>query len=104
MLRGPLAFEEAFWLLGREACLQSSVLCLENFEALLDDEHSRDRSRTVVETAQTFSQLTILISDRLWKPVELRQRQLIIHLDLPTPDGPRRRELWKSAIDCECEF
>jgi ATPase family associated with various cellular activities (AAA) len=103
MLRGPLPFEEAVWLLGREACLQSSVLCLENFEALLDDEYSRYRSRTLLETAQTFSQVTILISDRLWKPVELPQGQLIIHLNLATPDGTRRRELWNSAVDGDCE-
>src|SRR5262249_8984402 len=54
MLHGTLPFEEACWLLGREACLQSSVLCLESFGALLDDEHSRSKPRIVVETARTF--------------------------------------------------
>src|SRR5262249_9793198 len=62
MLRGLLPFEEAVSLLGREACLQSSVLCLENFEALLGDENSRYGSAAVIKTAQTFPQVTILTS------------------------------------------
>jgi ATPase family associated with various cellular activities (AAA) len=104
MLRATLPFEETCWLLGRETCLQWSVLCLENFEELLDDEHSRSRTRMVIETARAFSPLTILIADRPWKPVEIPEGQLIIHLDIPTPDGLRRRELWNSAIDGECEI
>jgi hypothetical protein len=104
MLRDKLPFEEACWLLGREASLQSSLLCLENFQALLDGEHSQASSRMVVETARTFSLVTILMTDRPWSPVEVPEGQLMIHLDIPTPDSRKRRELWNSAIAGECEI
>jgi Winged helix domain, variant/ATPase family associated with various cellular activities (AAA) len=104
ILRGSQSFEEIVWLLGREACMHSSILCLENFEALLNDEHSRYQSRTVLDVAETLSKVTMLISDRPRRDIESQKGLPIIHLNIPKPDGPRRRELWKSAIDGESDL
>jgi len=95
MLNSGGSFEEAAWLLGREAALQGAALCLENFDCLLaEEEKNQEQIRALTQAAQTFSPLTILLGRKAWKPRGAMDGQMFIDLALPIPDEQARKEFW----------
>ena len=96
MLNGPLAFEDALWLIAREALLQHAALCLENIDRLLgEDDISKWRLKQVIEVSLYGSLLTFLFGSQPWKPQELSSQTLFVELHLPVPDDKARRTLWE---------
>lgn len=108
MLHGQLPFEEIVGVLYREAVLQSTALCLQNFDCLLaDDEKHHFHLRSFLEMIQKFSGLTLfLLGNRPWKlqgllnahtwcePVE----PLFIDIELPIPGDKARKYIWESHL------
>lgn len=93
------SFEENIWLLGREALLQSAVLCLEKFDALLvDDASARSRLEALVEMARACSWLIFLCSSRPANLHRLLQQSRSVDLHLPIPDAGVRKEVWRSLF------
>ncbi len=99
LVAGPLGFEEAIRLLGRESLLQPAALCLENFDVLLtDDDKHHSGLRAVAEITRTFSRLTFLTGSRPWIPHEMLGDQVFVGLEFPLPGDGAREALWKSHV------
>jgi SpoVK/Ycf46/Vps4 family AAA+-type ATPase len=100
MNEGSLPFEEAAWLLGREALLQPAILCLENFDHLLANENnSQSQLESVLEMARSCSFLTILLGNRQWSPRGLRKNSRFLDMRFTIPDDGQRRGLWELAAN-----
>ena len=55
MAAGQVPLEEALWLLGREAVLQSAALCIQDFDSLLADDKQAFLVKSLLEVTKTFS-------------------------------------------------
>jgi hypothetical protein len=97
MLSGPLGFEEAIWLLCREAVLQRAVLCLEHVDGLLaePDKH-RAQMQVLVEAIRTFARVAFLLDSQVWQPQGVLCEEAFIALEMPHTDVMIRKQLWKS--------
>jgi ATPase family associated with various cellular activities (AAA) len=95
----PLPFEQAAWLLGREAALQSAALCLENGDCLLGepDKHGIELN-ALLNSAKTFSRLTFMFGDGHWQPEGLQQC-LFLSVAVPLPDLNARKRLWEQSLE-----
>ncbi|MCM3870559.1 MAG: AAA family ATPase [Pyrinomonadaceae bacterium] len=97
MLEGP--FEETIWLLGREALLQSSLLCLENLDALLTEEATaKSRLEALLEMSRACSWLVFLCSTRQANLHRLLQQSRSVDLPFPIPDAGARKQVWKTLL------
>lgn len=99
ILSGPLAFDEAMRLLGREAVLQPAALCFENMDSLLAEaqKHAAEL-KSLVEVTETFSRLTFLMGRRDWIPHQLLDKQSFISVELPMPKDKEREHIWKDQF------
>ena len=97
MLDGP--FEENVWLLGREALLQSALLCLENFDALLmEDATARSRLEALLEMSRACSWLIFLCSTKQPPLQRLLHQSRLVDLHFPIPDAGARKKIWESLL------
>lgn len=97
LAEGPLAFEEALWLAGREALLQPAVLCLENFDALSgEDLNSQTRLKLIFDVAKACCRQVLLFGRRSWQPRGLLNESIFVDLYFPTPDDSDRKKLWEA--------
>lgn len=104
MKSGPLPFEQAAWLLAREAALHSAVLCLENTECLMaePDKHAIELN-SLLNAARTFSRLTFMFGSRQWRPQEVLHDCLFLSVAVPLPALGVRKRLWAEAVAaCTC--
>jgi AAA+ superfamily predicted ATPase len=96
---GQVPFEEALWLLGREAVLQSAALCLQDFDSLLADDKHASLLKSLLEVTKTFALTVFLLGSRSWKPLGLLNDNAFIDLEIPIPDDGIRKRLWKSHLN-----
>jgi SpoVK/Ycf46/Vps4 family AAA+-type ATPase len=95
LVNSPLPFEEAAWLLVREAALQGSALCLETFDCLTaDEEKNQTQIKTLLQAAQIFSSLTFILGAQRWMPRHAVSEQAFVELAMPVPDEQVRRAYW----------
>ncbi len=92
---GQVPFEEALWLLGREAVLQSAALCIQDFDSLLADDKQASLLKSLLEVTKTFALTLFLLGTRSWKPLGLLNDIAFIDLEIPIPDDGIRKRLWK---------
>lgn len=98
MSDGPHPFEEATWLLGREALLQPAILCLDNFDHLLaGDNNSNAHLEVVLEMVRSCSPFAIFFGDRPWSPHGLLKDSRFLDVRFKIPDDGERRGLWEAA-------
>ena len=71
MVAGQVPLEEAMWLLGREAVLQSAALCIQDFDSLLADDKQASLVKSLLEVTKTFALTLFLLGRRSWKPLGL---------------------------------
>src|SRR5262249_51519737 len=91
----PLPFEEATWLLVREAGLQGAALCLETFDCLTaDEEKNQTHIKTLLQAAQTFSSPTFILGAQRWMPRHTMSEQAFVELAMPVHDEQMRRACW----------
>lgn len=91
------SFDDTIWLLGREALLQSALLCLDNFDCLLvDDVNAGSRMEALLEMSRACSWLIFLFSSRTWTAQKWLKDSLFIDLHFPVPDAGARKNVWKS--------
>jgi len=103
MMAGPLPFDQVAWLLGREAALQSAVLCLDNMECLLSDtEKHQLQLNSLLAAAKTFSRLTFILGRRHWQPQGVAQECVFLSVAAPRPDLDLCRRLWEHSL-ATCE-
>jgi ATPase family associated with various cellular activities (AAA) len=104
MKAGQLPFEEAAWLLGREAALQSAALCLENTDCLVaEPERHLLELNSLIQSASTFSRLTFMLGNQHWQPQQLlRHEWLFLSVAAPRPELGVCRHLWEQSL-AACE-
>jgi SpoVK/Ycf46/Vps4 family AAA+-type ATPase len=97
LTEGPLPFEEALWLVGREALLQPAVLCLENFDAVnAEDLNSQTRLKLIFDVAKACCRQVFLLGRRTWQPRGLLNESIFVDLYFPNPDDSDRKQLWEA--------
>jgi SpoVK/Ycf46/Vps4 family AAA+-type ATPase len=104
VLGGSLPFEEAITLLGRETVLQQAALCLENFDRLLiDEEKHQSQLNALFETIQTFSRLTFLLGNQIWRlqgphfqTLPGSVEPIFIDVGFPVPNDNARKRVWEN--------
>ena len=96
---GQVPFEEALWLLGREAVLQSAAVCIQDFDSLLADDKHAPLLKPLLEVTKTFALTVFLLGTRSWKPLGLLNDIAFIDLEIPIPDDGTRKRLWKSHLN-----
>jgi AAA+ superfamily predicted ATPase len=100
LLDGVVPFEESTWILGREALLQSAVLCMENVEVLQTEAGKQPRQITsLLDAVQTFSPATFLFGEKRWKPERLLTGTTFIEIGFPIPPTHVRKHLWFSNLN-----
>jgi len=91
------AAADLFWLMGRESVLQPAALCLENFDAWINE---RDRNagqrESLFAAVRHFSQLSFLVGRPAWNPGKLRRELVYVDIDFPVPDIKARTSLWEA--------
>jgi len=99
MKAGQLPFEQAAWLLAREAALQSAVLCLENTDCLMvEAEKHALELKALLEAARTFSRLTFLFGTRHWQPQSFMHDCLFLSIAVPVPDLGDCKRFWEESL------
>jgi hypothetical protein len=99
MKAGPLPFEQAAWLLAREAALQSAVLCLENTDCLVaEPEKHLLELNALIESAKTFSRLTFMSGSRHWQPPDFTHECLFLSIAVSRPDLGTCKRLWDQNL------
>lgn len=94
-----LPFEEAAWLLGREALLQPAILCLDNFDHLVaGDPNRRPHLEAVLEMVRSCSVFAILFGASPWSPRGLLKNSRFLDVRFKVPDDGERRNLWATAV------
>ena len=96
---GPVPFEEALWLLGREALLQSAALCIQDFDSLLADDKQASLLNALLEVTRTFALNLFLLGTRSWKPIGILKDLAFIDLEIPIPNDGIRKRLWKKHLN-----
>jgi AAA+ superfamily predicted ATPase len=96
---GQVPFEEALWLLGREAVLQSAALCLGDFDCLLADDKRSSRLKSLLQVIQAFGLTVFLLGSQPWEPLGLFNDNAFIDLEIPMPDDGIRKRLWQSHLN-----
>jgi SpoVK/Ycf46/Vps4 family AAA+-type ATPase len=95
LVNSSLPFEEAAWLLVREAALQGAALCLEKFDCLTaDDEKNQTQIKTLLQGAHSLSFLTFILGAQRWMPRQAVSEQAFVELAMPVPDEQARRACW----------
>ncbi len=103
MKASQLPFDQAAWLLAREAALQSAVLCLENTDCLVaePDKHLLELN-SLIESAKTFSRLTFVFGTRHWQPQGFTHECLFLSIVVSRPDlGICKRHWEQNLAACE---
>jgi hypothetical protein len=99
MLSGPLEFEEALWLLCREAVLQPAVLCLEHADVLfVEPEKRRVQVQALGEAMRTFTRVNFLLGTEVWQPQGEFHQVAFIALEMPHSTATTRKQLWESYL------
>ncbi len=99
MLADSLPLTEAAMLLGREALLQTAVLCVKRVDLLFGDHDKMlPQLSDLVEAAQIFSQLTFFFGGRPWSPVEMLPGTVFIEVDFPVPSTQDREQFWSERL------
>src|SRR5215213_7658996 len=99
LLEGPITFEDAVWLIGREALLQPAVLCLDNFDIVTpEDPVSQTRLKIVFDMARACCRQVFLFGRRSWQPRGLLNQSIFVELYFPIPDDGDRKQLWESIV------
>ena len=99
MLGGQPPFEEIIWLIGRETVLQRAALCLQNFDYLLaDSDKHQVYLKSLLDVIKTFSRLTFLLGNHVWKPRGFFGKDILIDLEFEVPDERQRKRLWEICL------
>jgi hypothetical protein len=103
MKAGPMPFEQAAWLLGREAALHAAVLALEKADCLVaeSDRHPLEL-KSLVRSAKTFSRLTFMFGHCHWQPQDFAGECLYLSIAVSRPDLGACKRLWERSL-AACE-
>lgn len=99
-----LTFEEAWRLALREARLRGSVLMIEQWDALLD-ENNADPDRDFWQAIYTYPRLVILCGKKDWEPQDIERTRRMLRVAFDLPSYPDRLNAWREFVDrAEIQF
>ncbi|MGE5140531.1 MAG: AAA family ATPase [Rudaea sp.] len=94
MIDSSLPLEELAWLAGREALLQSALLCFENLDALAVDNKDKPHTDLLLEIAKECSWVTFLIGTLPWRPRSPSDDLAFADVYLSAPGDGERVSIW----------
>ncbi len=99
MLDQSTSFEDIIWLFAREAILQQSAVCIENFDSLLSDNPKyKFYVATLLEALSTFSRLIFITGSGQWKPESIFSKHLFITQKFNVADYMARKQIWEYYV------
>jgi SpoVK/Ycf46/Vps4 family AAA+-type ATPase len=97
LLSGSHPFADAIWLLAREAIVRSAALCLDEFDAILDDPvKSAQHLRALLDAVRLASKVSFVLGDRPWIPETQTEDQSFFGIRVTLPDNAASRDLWEA--------
>ena len=88
-------FEDTLNLFARESKLQPIAVCLENVDALLEEEvPSAQGLKAIAQALEVPSSLTFLIGKRPWSPEGIFRDGVFQRIALDLPDQSTARQIW----------
>lgn len=105
MMNGQMPFEDAVWLLAREAALLPAVLCLERTDCLLaEEEKNRAGLQSLLSAIRTYSQLTFLVGEQVWHPQGVFQDEVFIPINLAEFSAKATKQTWQDQANGHHQF
>lgn len=98
MLDAQLPFDEVVERFGREAALQDSALCFEEFDSLLASDSRQACLDSLAGIIARSTRPVFLLGNQYWNPQGLFGRGALIHIDFPVPDDKKRKQLWEEYL------
>jgi len=93
------AFEESLLLLVRESMLQPTALCLENLDALLEEDSGNTRGwRAIVNVLEGHSPVSFVIGEKPWWPEGIFQEGVFHDIPLDPPRAGEARRIWSAEL------
>src|SRR5882724_1606055 len=93
------ALEESLVALSRESILQPTSICIENVDALLDDDASSAQAlRPIADALRTFGPVTFLLGHRSWSPEGLLGDGVFQSVALTLPDTAEAQRIWAAEL------
>jgi SpoVK/Ycf46/Vps4 family AAA+-type ATPase len=93
------AIDESLRLLIREAQLQPTAVCLDNVDALLDeDTPSAQGLRSIARALRLLPSVTFVVGQRPWSPEGLFHDGTFLSVAIPLPDIGIARRIWTEAL------
>jgi len=93
------AFEDSLRLLSRESILQPTAICLENIDALVNEEIPTAHSfGNICEAFQVPSSVTFLIGERPWTPEGVFRDGVFQSIALTLPTTLEAQQIWSQEL------
>ncbi len=93
------AFEESLLLLVRESMLQPTALCLENVDALLEEDSAATHGwRAIANVLEGLSPVSFVIGENPWSPEGIFQEGVFHEIRLDAPRAGEARRIWFAEL------
>lgn len=90
---------ELLWILGRECILQQTALCIDNIEALTDNNEKNFLLFHLIESLKTFSRLTFILSKKPCHKISFIENFSFIDIEFPKFDDKERETTWEFYLN-----
>jgi AAA+ superfamily predicted ATPase len=90
--------DDALVLLAREALLAPTAICIEQLDALLDDDASARAFKPLAGALKGLGPVTFLIGHRAWSPEGLLGDGVFQSVALDLPDAAEARRIWAREL------
>ena len=97
LLGGPAPFEEALWLVAREACLQPAALAFENVDVLLAG-GTVSQWKAVLAAAHTFCRVSFLFGQQPWRLSAGSEMGIVVDVPLRPLDVGGLKHVWENRL------
>ena len=96
VLASEMAFSETLRLLGRQAMLGNTALCIEGFDSMLsEDGRHQLKLNMLLQMITEYVPLTFILGEFSWSPMMLDDGCTFVGIEFPVPDGSKRKDYWK---------
>jgi len=91
-------FEQALFILLRQALVERSAVFLDHFEAVTGDEgRASEHRKSICRSINELAWLVFVGTETAWSPADLFRPNHTVSIALPPPNLAERRRLWEAA-------
>ncbi len=99
LITEPISFGELSWILGRECILQQGALCIDNIEALTENNEKASMIFYLIDSLKTFSKLTFILSKKPCNNASFIDNFSFIDIEFPEFDDLERKNIWETYLN-----